>query len=194
MTTLDHLDASSLLTHAQRLVEDPDASQEDLRAAISAAYYAVFHDVCLRAATQIAGRPANDAASPAVSVAIARLVRWFSHRALLDAAELVRGMDRAAADPAWHARRIAAWELLHDEQPHPLPHHLLAIVRSIGTLQDLRQAAHYDRVVSLEHQQALNAIELAEDVLDLLRRHAHTLAYRAFFVLVAMSARNGARV
>lgn len=194
MTTLDHLDASSLLTHGRRLVEDSEAPQENLRAAISAAYYAVFHDVCLRAATQIAGRPANDAASPAVSVAIARLVRWFSHRALLDAGQLVQALDRATADPTWHARRLAAWELLHDEQPHPLPGHLLAAVELIRALQDMRQSASYDRVVLLEHQQALGAIERAGHVLDLLHQHAHTPAYRAFFVLVAMSARNGARV
>ncbi|ADB49170.1 hypothetical protein [Conexibacter woesei] len=194
MTTLDHLDASTLLTHARRLVDDPDAPQEDLRAAISAAYYAVFHDVCRRAATQIAGRPAQDAASPAVSVAIAQLVRWFSHRALLDAGQLVQGLDRAAADPTWHTRRVAAWELLHDEQPHPLPGHLLAVIRSIRMLQDMRQSASYDRVVLFGHEQALDAITLAEEALDLLRQHAQTPAYRAFFVLVTMSARNGARV
>lgn len=192
MSALDRLDTAVHILHARRLLAQSAPAEVDLRSAVAAAYYAVYHDVTFRSMAQVVGQPATDVGSPSISRAVVHLVRWLTHRSLIEAGGLVRRLDYATVDPSWPARRIAAWELLHEAQQHPLPTHLLEMTEQIESLQELRHRAHYDRVHEITLEEATIALERAEQTLDLMRRYGHTPAYRAFFVLVAMSARGGA--
>lgn len=71
----------------------------------------------------------------------------------------------------------------------PLPGHLLDITERIPRLRELRYDADYDRVRRLDFDTVAAAVARAAKVVELVRQHAASPAYRGFFVLVAMSAR-----
>jgi hypothetical protein len=190
MIAVDQLSPDALLAHARRLVGDgDDGSSEhslDLRRAASSAYYAVFHELCFQTAAQISGcPPGNDPPS----VVIAHVGRWFTHAAVADACQRALALGTLPIGPDWKASRSQAWRVLRGAQERQAPQHLLFAAETIVDLRQLRHDADYDRLTVLEHDDVAEALDKAEQVLELLRAHSASPAYRGFFVLVAMSAR-----
>jgi uncharacterized protein (UPF0332 family) len=189
MIAVDQLSPDALLEHARRLVGDGDDRTAehalDLRRAASSAYYAVFHELCLQAAAQVSGCPPG---STPPRVVVAHLVRWFSHAAVADACARVRSLGALPIGSGWSAGRAQAWHVLRGAEQEP-PHHLLSAAAAIIDLRELRHHADYDRLIVLDHDDIAEVVETAAEVVELLREHAASPAYRGFFVLVAMSAR-----
>lgn len=195
MRTLESSPAAALLDQARRLI-DPAGGAEphpiDVRRAVSAAYYAVYHELALRVASQLVGGP-QAAVDPASTGAI-HVTRWFTHGALLEACRLVRVLHRSSTDPSWRAKRRSAWHLLHEHDPAAPSEGLLETAERIAALRTLRNWADYDFAAVLDRGSAVAAIDSAAVAVETLRRHAHTATYRGFFVLVAMSARGELQV
>jgi hypothetical protein len=175
MIAVDQLSPDALLAHARRLVGDGDDGTAehalDLRRAASSAYYAVFHELCFQAAAQVSGCPPG---TDPPRVIVAHLARWFTHAAVADACDRALSLGTLVIDPGWKASR---------------PQHLLFAAEMIRFLRNLRHRADYDRLAILEHDDVAQAVEKAVEVVELLRAHSASPAYRGFFVLVAMSAR-----
>ena len=134
---------ADLLDHAERLIAPPPnrPRQVDLRRAISAAYYALFH--------QLSGDAAElYASAPATAAALRRLVE---HAGLQHAAQRFRGGTVPAAlaavcTPSPELRRVAT---------------------DVTALQSLRHAADYDLARTFDKPTAVAAIESARATLTL---------------------------
>lgn len=190
MIAVDQLSPDALLAHARRLVGDRDDGTAehalDLRRAASSAYYAVFHELCFQAAAQVSGCPPG---TDPPRVIVAHLARWFTHAAVADACDRALSLGTLVIDPSWKASRSQTWHVLRGVDQRQPPQHLLFAAEMIRSLRDVRHRADYDRLAFLEHDDVAQAVEKAEEVVDLLRAHSASPAYRGFFVLVAMSAR-----
>lgn len=194
MIAVDQLSPDALLQHARRLVGDADPGTSehalDLRRATSSAYYAVFHELCWQAAAQVSGCP-PDRRPPAV--VLAHLVRWFSHAAVADACAQVAILAAPVVDARWRDRGREAWHVLRGGDATAPPDHLLNLAERIAMLRQRRHAADYDRLAPFQHDDIAAMVDVATEIVDLLREHAGSPAYRGFFVLVAMSARQRMR-
>lgn len=192
MKLRDHLQARHLLDQARRLAgagsQPGRPRQVDLRRAVSAAYYSVYHDISLRSASHVVGYGA--AAIDAPSDAALHLVRWYSHGGLALAARLTEDLQSASVDPGWKPGRRAAWEVLHDRNPGQLPPSLVLVTRRVRDLQEQRHSADYDHVESVSRAQALGAVAEADAVLQHLAANAATDPYAGFFILVALCNRS----
>ena len=188
MPMRDHLQARHLLAQAEQLAgrgAGPGRPRQvDLRRAVSAAYYAVYHEVTLRSAAQIIGYDQTAVQPPAPPVA--HLVRWFSHNAVAHAVRLTQQLASPEVDERWKPGRRAAWEVLHDRHRRALPAHLLRTVRRIRDLQERRVVADYDRVTPISRAHALSAVQQARGAIGSIAAHADDDPYMGFFALVAL--------
>lgn len=189
--TRDSLQPDHLLAHAAALAGESAGAerprQADLRRAVSASYYAVYHDVTLRAASQILGAEAGRRTqSPGLTAAVAHLVRWFTHAGVAQACRLAQELRVGRARDEWQAGKRSAWELLHAGHPDELPRHLVTLSVQVRELQGQRHDADYDHVTPVPREAALGAVRRARGMLDTLESHAADPPYRGFLVLVAL--------
>lgn len=119
--------AKELLDHGSRLLKPP-ATEADLRRAVSASYYAVFHLIAAAAASQ-----ASPTSPPGLS---GRIQRVLEHRAMKNAMEFFRTQDSCAK---LSANIGIACAFSPD---------LAEIAKAYGELQDARHLADYDIVDS----------------------------------------------
>ena len=119
--------AEELLDHASRLLKSP-ATEVDLRRAVSASYYAVFHMIAAAAAAQV-----SPTSPPGLS---GRIQRVLEHRAMKNAMEFFRTQDSCATLS------------VNLGIPCPFSPNLAEIAKAFGELQDARHLADYDVVDS----------------------------------------------
>jgi hypothetical protein len=191
MSVVDQLAPDALISHAWRLVGDEPlgtpAHALDLRRAVSSAYYALFHEVCLRTAGQVTGRGLFPAAKP--DLVIAHVIRAISHRAVSSACRQIDTLRDELPDDRWTKERVAAWHLVHVEPPDPPPDRLCAFALTLHRSRALRQTADYDRLAVIEYDDAANAVDAAEEALAILQEDGESAAFQGFFALVAIAAR-----
>ena len=119
--------AEELLDHASRLLKSPD-TEADLRRAVSASYYAVFHLLSAAVASQV---------SPPTPLGMSgRLQRLLKHREMKNAMESFRTKDSCATLSANIGIHCA------------FSPDLAEIAKAYGDLQDARHLADYDVVDS----------------------------------------------
>ncbi len=119
--------AEDLLEHASRLLKLPN-TEADLRRAVSASYYAVFHLLSGAVASQV-----SPASPPGMR---GRIQRVLEHRAMKNAMELFRTPESCA--------KLSA----NLGIPCPFSADLAEIAKAYGELQDARHLADYDVVDS----------------------------------------------
>lgn len=149
-----------LLTHAQRLAgqgrgRPPEA---DLRRGVSAAYYAVFHDLTDGAARHLIGSSPDSMRN--------QLRRSWSHGELVAAAELVAGRAKTlAANPsAPPTPEMAKGGPLVDIAASDAD--LVTALRLFAELQEKRHQADYDHDARFEKVTLLSACTDARNARD----------------------------
>lgn len=161
------LNSDHLIEQAKQLIVPPPAGpprQVDVRRAISAAYYAVFHAVLAAAADQIIG--VTKRSDPHYAL----VYRAIDHKGL-------RVLCNLAKQP---------------KMPEPYPNYLprnglgrdlAAFATAVIELQDKRNTADYDPSVRLKTVDALASIRAVEAALRRLAR-SEAAAKRAFLVML----------
>ncbi|MFT4035643.1 MAG: hypothetical protein QM679_08720 [Patulibacter sp.] len=179
----DHLEPQRLLEHAKRLLDDRgDRGRPfdiDLRRAVSAAYYALFHQLTASTATQVFGD---------LDAARGYVVRWLNHGDVAQAARLVSTFSsRSELDPRWQAEKRAMWHLVHSAPPTS---ELLSVCETFVDLQQRRHDADYDRARRVSKPDATQAIADAEQALQSIQTLVDTSdpAWSVFLGLIAFSA------
>lgn len=152
MSLRRQLDPERLLEHADRLLNGGGLDQRgrpydvDLRRAVSASYYALFHAVSLATANKVFGssQAANEHA-----------VRWLNHGDIDGASKQVVAFDQnPTIDPRQSPEKRAVWTLLTHEPPSP---RVLNVARQFSALMALRHVADYDSSVRISKPAALQA-------------------------------------
>lgn len=114
--------------------------QANLRRAVSAAYYAVFHELALTCANALVGTNKSNRSNKA----------WV---------EVYRGLEHGATKKACQrARRVG------------FPQEIKDFADAFEQLQEARHAADYDPIVRLSKVEALGYITLAEDSIASLKQ------------------------
>jgi hypothetical protein len=142
--------ADELLDHARFLADlDPrTTSQANIRRAISAAYYAVFHLLSAEVAAQV---------SPDVPAGLReRTQRVLDHGQMLNVAKAFSEAGSAGRRPV----NVPADIQLAD----PVSRELSSIAKSFKELQEARLAADYDALRRLDPTDAIALVQLAERV------------------------------
>lgn len=173
------IDPDGLLQHAERLADTgrDRPTDADLRRGISAAYYAVFHDLTGHAATHLVGSCSQDIQN--------EIRRSWSHGEISQLAEYV--VDRA--------------EVLHHSPLAALPRRLeglgplldvvasdTALVDSLqlfNDLQELRHSADYDHGVEFATWDLVQACDSAR-LARMSLRDASSAAREALFTLLTV--------
>ena len=122
--------------------------QADLRRAVSAAYYALFHRLVDAACEQIAGAAADRADARAV------LARGFVHGEMRDASRSFGGGNL----PSFLAGRYGG---------AAVPRDVARVAAAFGRLQADRHAADYDRARAFTQTAALGIVREARDAVRL---------------------------
>ncbi len=161
-----------LLLQASRLARPPHGTDQarnaDLRRAVSAAYYAVFHSLTVSAAQHLLPNGAREDRL--------RLTRSFDHGAVAD----VCGWLLGAAGPRTSspARPIV--------QPLLTNAKLVSVAEAFLRLQQQRHRADYDHLAAFSQSLVLSHIGLAKLAIANIRQLCGSHDGQAFFVLVAM--------
>ncbi len=123
-----------LLLQAAELVHKEGATQADLRRAVSAAYYSLFH---LLISETVANWSLDSSRNS--------LARMFEHRVMAKASEsfVSKTIAAANADPA-------------------VVQKLPAVARAFSLLQEKRHTADYDNGTTWSLAQALNGVQMAQ--------------------------------
>ena len=139
------MNPSHLLDQARRLAtEGPGRPrQDDLRRAVSAAYYAVFHLLVDAACGRIVGKTRRGRALRDA------LSRAFAH------GEMASVCDRFATGNVPPPLMPAV--------PRGVPARLRVVARTFVPLQQQRHAADYDRAITFDRQRVLALIRETED-------------------------------
>ena len=143
-----------LIRQARELSRTGDANQAqrgrprqaDLRRAVSASYYALFHALTTAASQRVAGT----GGSPQLLGAVARS---FQHRQMLEASEEV-------AKPSMKKKYTPLFEGCTRSDT------LRDVAAAFAALQARRHTADYDLQSQYRRNEAGDAIDLAEDALD----------------------------
>ena len=140
--------AADLLQHAKRLIAPPVAApvDTDLRRAVSAAYYALFHALTTAGAQLVAG--GNNALQNQVA-------RAFNHTAMRKVCDAyVRSPDRPFQQPSLASLNPTAPNL-----------RLSSVAAAFAELQEARHAADYDLTYSIGILDAALLVGLANAAL-----------------------------
>lgn len=144
--------ADDLISQARALAR-ADATrpqQANLRRAVSAAYYAVFYELCHQAVRSVLSKSeAGDAVG-------ARLARVVTHRAVAIASK-------------WFAEGVTNKVIQGLRQNSPLAPSMKSLCRIIIVLQDERHRADYDQSLPFSRNEALRLIDDAEEALRVMR-------------------------
>lgn len=154
-----------LMAHAAALVRPKRSSEVQLRRAISAAYYSVFHGLLWDCTEGF------DSAQRAV------IVRWYSHsevkRVCLTFAQTGKRREDVAKLLAGTA----------------IPPELGALAGNFITLHEARERADYDLVYIPKRQEGTDLVDRARRVHDARRSVADGPAFRMFLFLVGRNGR-----
>ncbi|MFN0012366.1 MAG: hypothetical protein ACKVS8_12065 [Phycisphaerales bacterium] len=133
--------------------------QANLRRAVSAAYYALFHEITSMVAAQVVGR-ANVAAPLG-----ARVSRTVTHANVKKAAQ--QFTSAASASPAFQSLRTA---MAAPGTTAPAPcTELATLCRHVPSLQQARHDADYDLLRRFNREEALRRVDEAIDGVRLVR-------------------------
>lgn len=158
--------ASGLLDSAKSLVpaNGRKPKQADLRRAVSAAYYAVFHELARTCADALVGKTKSRRPNKA----------WV---------EVYRGLDHGAAKNACNGAGNVAF-----------PQGILDFADAFKQLQTARHGADYDPMIRLSKVEALGFITLAEDSMSALKgANANDKLAFAAWVLITSKGASDAR-
>ena len=142
------MNAADLVQHARRLIAPPAAApaEADLRRAVSAAYYAVFHALTVAGAQSVAGGNV-----PLQS----QVARAFNHTAMRKVCDAyVRSPARPFQQPGLGHLNPAAPDL-----------RLSGVAASFAELQEARHAADYDLTYAVSLSDARLLVDLADAAL-----------------------------
>ena len=166
------LNPDHLLEQADRLIAPVGGGaprQADLRRAISAVYYSVFHAVATEAADSFAGRTQRQ------SPRYALVYRSIDHRFLRGVSEDVIKTTL----PTKYVRYQPSGGFGAD---------IVALATAVVDLQEKRHAADYDPLLRVSTAEAILALETGRTAVSRLR-HANPTKRRAFLSLVVFSPR-----
>lgn len=166
------LNPDHLLEQAARLVEAPPAGpprQADVRRAISAAYYAVFHSLLTAAADELVGKTWRR--TPEYGLAYRSMDHGW-----------IRQLCTEVAKPN-PARRIAALA-----PPTGFGPQLQALATAVVALQERRHEADYDPLLKVKTADALSAIRTARSAIRRLDR-ATAVRRKRFLTLLVFQPR-----
>lgn len=150
------IDAADWVAHARSLIAfrsgdgSTQPSEVDLRRAVSAAYYGLFHALTLAGSSVFAGGGEN---------LCFQATRAFSHTAVR---KVCGAYVRSPLKPF-----PAGCERLNEQQPSP---ELLVVARTLELLQEGRYTADYDLSASFELEEVKHLVELAEAALTALEK------------------------
>lgn len=146
--------ATDWMTHARHLLAPPTdaglagAAEVDLRRAVSAAYYGLFHALTLAGSSVFAKGGDN---------LRFQTTRAFSHTAVR---KVCAAYVRSPLKPF-----TVGYEHLNEHQPSP---ELIVVARTFELLQEGRYSADYDLLAKIEVEEAERLVELAEAALTAL--------------------------
>lgn len=185
------IDPAKLLKQAEELA-GVDAgpgrpSTTNHRRAVSAAYYALFHDINLSAARYILPDGAPDEE-------IGYATRWIDHKDVLVVCETVsacaasrkpiiglpKGLAQRAA-PLWEALSAPAAEGGRVEKV-PVPLGIVAIV--FMSLHAARQSADYDHSAEFSKQTTIGHVLESSAAIDRLHEHVEDPGFKRFFAWI----------
>lgn len=169
-------------------------SPTDHRRAVSAAYYALFHELngC------VAGHALGTALASEEDRA--RVVRWISHRGLKPACTQVTECAAVTVPTANPPKRTGlndgVWHLFSTpssggQRVSAVPSALSTIVGAVIDLQEARHRADYDHLVDFPKTVARAHVEEAERAIDLLGAHRGDPYARKLFTLILARGRLG---
>jgi hypothetical protein len=173
------INPDGVLDHARRLAgsgrgRPPDA---DLRRGVSAAYYAVFHDVTDRAARHLIGSSPDAERN--------KIRRSWSHGEIVSLANMVVARAKAiAANPtAPMTKELSEWGPLGDIAARDAD--LVTALRLFSELQEQRHRADYDHDARFEKLTLLTACQDAQRARSLIAG-ASAASREALFSLLAV--------
>ena len=138
----------------------------DLRRAVSAAYYALYHELVLRAAAHLLpGCPDEDRW---------RISRLFTHRSVRQVCDWVVG----PGDPP--PRLKLAMLAIRNSSA------LLDVALAFQTLQQSRYEADYDHLADFTRPATLNLIDQVRDAIAKLKRMEESESYERLMAQIAM--------
>lgn len=149
-----------LIRTAKRLADPGDLgrpSLSDLRRGTSTAYYALFH--------QITGDGARDFLPDASPEDAAEIARWYTHRGVYGASNLVRTAAREQPITSFAKTQRTSIMALRSPCDGQIPSQLLLVAGSFMSLQDARHSADYDGNFDPVRATTRNHIEDAEAAL-----------------------------
>lgn len=135
----------------------------DLRRAVSAAYYALFHEICLEAACLLLPRAPEGLRH--------ELVRHVQHAAVIDVCKCVLGQK----NPARSQQLVAA---MRQSKP------LLDVAIAYQALYEARHEADYDHTASFTRPTTLTLVNSADDAIAKLRALAGADVREMFLALI----------
>ena len=168
------------MTHARRLLVRPagigltGVAEIDLRRAVSAAYYGLFHALTLAGSSVFAGGGDN---------LRFQTTRAFSHTAVR---KVCAAYVRSPLKPF-----TAGYEHLNEHQPSP---ELIVVARTFELLQEGRYTADYDLLAKIEFEEAERLVELAEaalTALETVRTRPDTMVFLTALLLSDKWTRRG---
>jgi hypothetical protein len=139
---------SDLLGFADDVICAPDPRPAALRRAVSAAYYAVFHELIQAAIRRSIGADAAHAMDRQAAS------RWYSHHDVRVVSDWVRAQARGERIPE-KARALL-------DQPSP---ELVILTEAVRTLRDARILADYEYAVDISMEDARAAIDRSRSAL-----------------------------
>lgn len=170
------LNPEHLLEQAERLVEAPAAGpprQVDVRRAISAAYYAVFHHVAAASADEMIGKTLRQTSRYTLAY------RSIDHRALRELCDIVR---KSTLPPKWAPHAPA----------NGFGNNLAAFAAGLLELQDKRHEADYDPSVRVKTADALSAVRTARSAIRRFEKASQNRR-KAFLTLLLFQPRRGSQ-
>lgn len=166
------LNPDHLLDQAERLTAPSGVGaprQADLRRAISASYYGVFHAIATEAADDFVGKTQRDSSRYAL------VYRSIEHGRLRRVCEdIVK-----PTPPAKYAKYVPTGGLGDD---------LVAVAIAVSELQERRHSADYDSLFRATTSDAVLAVATARDALDRFKS-ASSVRRRMFVSLIAFPPR-----
>jgi hypothetical protein len=162
-------------------------STTDHRRAVSAAYYALFHELCLAASRYVLPGEASDRE-------IRQAARWINHKDLRAVCEVlytcaVQVSPAKEPPKGLRQRAVPLWEAL--SRPHPdggrslaAPRELQIVAVAFVALQAARHSADYDHLADFPKATTIGHVEVASLAIGYLRKHSDDPYFQRLFAWI----------
>ena len=160
------------------------------RRAVSAAYYALFHSLCLHAAEYMlpATAPPDEAH---------RATRWFNHKDIRGVCEIVADCAAVTTPVSGRPKKVGLsaeplWLALSSPsgagRVSVVPPELAFVVDAFLTLRNARHAADYDHLAAFPKATTAGHVKDAEEAVSILKARAADPIFQRFFAWIVARA------